>query len=94
MKNVRLGSFLLVLTIVLAVIAAANIYRYFLYTSRVQALEQRFGVMERTRLNLQSLANEALVYSRTNPAIDPLLISFDAKAKPTNAPATTQPSSK
>jgi hypothetical protein len=95
MKNVRLGSFLLVITIVLAVIAVWNIYRYFLFNYHLQNLDRRVAAMERTRLSLQGLAQEATAYSRTNPAIDPLLVSFNVKMKPTNGTeAAVQPSAK
>ena len=91
MKNVRLASFLLVLTIVLAVFAVSNIYRYFLYTYRMQNLQYQFATMDNTRQIMQSLATEAVQYSQKNRAIDPLLQSFDIKTKPTNAPAAAIP---
>jgi hypothetical protein len=96
MKNVRLASLLLVLTIVLAVFVVGNIYRYYYYTYHLQKLDYHYATMERTRLIIQDLANESILYSRTNPAIDPLLQSFNIKEKPTNAAAatSTQPSSK
>lgn len=96
MKNIRLASILLVLTIVLAVFAVSNIYRYFLYSYRLQKLQYQYATMETTRYAVQGLANEALQYSQKNPSIDPILYKFDIKTKATNAPAaaTPQPSAK
>jgi len=91
MKNVRLASLLLVLTIVLAVFAVTNIYRYYLYSYRLQNLQYQFTTMDNTRQSVQNLAAEAVQYSQKHTAIDPLLQSFDIKPKPTNAPAVSTP---
>lgn len=38
----------------------------------------------------QSLANEAIEYSRKNPAIDPILLQFELKPR-VSGPSTNQP---
>jgi hypothetical protein len=45
-----------------------------------------------TRLNAaQSLANEAIEYSKRNPAIDPILFQFELKARPVSTSAAPGP---
>jgi hypothetical protein len=48
-------------------------------------------MMDNTRQIVQSLATEAIQYSRKSSAIDPLLQAFDIKPKSTNAPAAAVP---
>jgi hypothetical protein len=69
---------------------------------RVNKLQQLYARQpELNNLNgaAQALANEALDYSKTHPAIDPVLMQFDLKpraastnqpAKSTNQPAKTR----
>jgi hypothetical protein len=56
----------------------------------LQALEFQYQAMNQTSTAVQSLANDAIEYSRRNPAIDPLLQQFDLKARP-SSPAPTAP---
>ena len=67
--------------------------RYFFSVREIQQLQYQYAVVEQTRNAIQSLANEALEYSKGHPAIDPLLQQFDLKQKPgaTNAPAQAAP---
>ena len=62
---------------------------YFLSVQEMQRLQSQYMSVEQTRNALSALANEALEYSKKNPAIDPILQQFDLKPKPgaTNAPA-------
>jgi hypothetical protein len=54
----------------------------------LQGLEFQYQAMQQTSTAVQSLANEAIEYSRRNPAIDPLLQQFDLKPRqPNPAPA-------
>ena len=89
MKTSPLAGFLLVITVALSVFAAANIYRYFLYTYHLQQVQLQLDVMEQNRLNVQSLANEALHYGKQHPAINPVLQAFgitNTLAAPTTLP--------
>ena len=59
----------------------------------LQQLYVRQTTMSNTRAAANSLANEAIEYSRTNPAIDAILFKFDLKTRP-GAGVTNQPSGK
>ena len=61
----------------------------------LQHIYTRQAAISNTRVAANSLANEAIEYSRTNPAIDAILFKFDLKprsgAAPTNQPAGRTP---
>jgi hypothetical protein len=66
--------------------------------SSVKELEQLYArqvAIDNTRAAANSLANEAIEYSRTNPVVDAILFKFDLKARPgprvTNQPAAKAP---
>jgi hypothetical protein len=59
----------------------------------LERLYVRQVAIENTRAAANSLANEAIEYSQTNPAVDAILFKFDLKAQ--SGPATTnQPAAK
>ena len=60
---------------------------WFLGARELQALEFQYQSMNQISSAVQSLANEAVEYSRRNPALDPVLQQFDLKPKPGAAPA-------
>jgi hypothetical protein len=93
MRNNPFAGFLVVLTVVMMVFTAANTYQYILWTTRFQMMLAQYAGMENNRLTVQALANETLQYSRTNPAVEPLLQQFNILPKSTNVlvPATEQP---
>lgn len=57
---------------------------------KLQEMYQRQPEMGNLNAAAQSLANEAVEYSKRNPAIDPILVQFDLKPK-TAAAQTNQP---
>ena len=59
---------------------------------KLQELYVRQPEINNLNAAAQSLANEAIEYSRKNPAIDPILLQFDLK--PRVAPASTNQPSK
>ena len=63
---------------------------WFLGARELQALEYEFQSLSQTSTAMQSIANEALEYSRRNPSIDPLLVQFELKPRPA-APAPQTP---
>jgi hypothetical protein len=57
-------------------------FNYYFSTRELQKL-QATALSMSGRLNAaQSLANEAVEYSKRNPAIDPILFQFELKPKP------------
>ena len=72
--------------------------RYHNSLQQLQRTQRRFAEMQLTLATAQSLANEAVEYSKRNPAIDSILIPLDLKpgVKPPipPAPASAIPSQK
>ena len=64
---------------------------WFLGARELQAIEYQFQSLNRISSAMQLLANDAMEYSRRNPAIDPVLLQFDLKTRQTAPPATIQP---
>ena len=64
------------------------------YVRELQDLVAQQVAINNLRNAAQSLANEAIDYSRRNPAIDSVLFQFDLKSRPgasTNQPAAKTP---
>jgi hypothetical protein len=59
----------------------------------LQQIYSRQAAISNARVAANSLASEAIEYSRTNPAIDAILFKFDLKPR-SRAGLTTQPSGK
>jgi hypothetical protein len=93
MRNNPFAGFLVVLTVVMMVFTAVNTYQYILWTTRFQMMLAQYAGMENNRLTVQALANETLQYSKTHPAVEPLLQQFNILPKSTNilAPSVEQP---
>jgi hypothetical protein len=72
--------------------------RYFFSVEEQQHLTDEYRRVEQTQGALNSLANEALEYSKKNPALDPILQQFDLKPKAgavgTPAPGSPKPPAK
>lgn len=67
---------------------------HFSSVKELQALYSRQVVVSNTRAAANSLANEAVEYSKQNPAIDPILFRFDLKPRPGAAAITNPPALK
>jgi len=69
--------------------------RVFFTVRELQQLQYTYARIEQTQEVTQSLANEAVEYSKKNPAIDPILQQFELKPKTgsTNAAAPIVPKS-
>lgn len=57
---------------------------------KLQELYVRQPELNHLNAAAQSLANEAIEYSRKNPAIDPILLQFELKPR-VSGPSTNQP---
>lgn len=82
-----LSGLLLVMTVFLAVATYASIQ----FSRKSRRMQSEVGIMNNTRLILDALAKEAVVYSQSNHAIDPILISVGLKpgqAAPAAKPPT------
>ncbi|HEY2951947.1 MAG TPA: hypothetical protein VGK40_05150 [Verrucomicrobiae bacterium] len=58
--------------------------RYCFALKELRGLQQRFNASTRNVRLAQELARECVEYSKRNPAIDPVLQSFDLKRASTN----------
>ena len=88
MKSNALASLLTGAIIVCASITGFFFLRYYLALKELQKLQGQYVFMNNTRNAAQSLANEAVEYSKRNPSIDPILYQYEIKTRPaTNAPA-------
>jgi hypothetical protein len=91
MKLNLLGPVLVVLLLSSALFSVWVGFNYYFSTRELQKLQARALDMS-TRLNAaQSLANEAIEYSKRNPAIDPILFQFELKARPVSTSAAPVP---
>ena len=89
MKTNPLGPFLVGVFVACALVIGWLSAKYYFSVKEFTKLSMRATAMSNTRNAVQALANEALDYSRRNPAIDPILEKFEIKARATNAtPAT------
>jgi hypothetical protein len=93
-----LGILLVGALAIAAVIAFWDSTVHFVRLRGLQDLYARQPEINNMNSAAQSLAGEALEYSKTNPAIDPLLAEFHLKVRPgvvqTNQPSTNQPGKK
>lgn len=64
---------------------------WFLGARELQSIEYQHQSLIRISTAMQSLANDAMEYSRRNPAIDPVLLQFDLKSRQATPPAAIQP---
>ena len=88
MKSNALASLLTGAIIVCAIITGFFFLRYYLALKELQRLQGQYVFMNNSRNAAQSLANEAVEYSKRNPSIDPILYRYDIKQRPgTNSPA-------
>jgi len=85
MKSNALASLLAGAVIVCALTTAWLSTRYYFSIREMQKLQGEYLRMNNSRTAIQSLASEAVEYSKRNPAIDPLLYQFEIKTRPTNA---------
>ena len=94
MKIKLIGPILVVLLLASALFSVWVSLNYFFSAREHQKLQATALDMGMKLNAAQSLANEAIEYSKRNPAIDPILFQFELKAKPAAAaaPAPNAPS--
>jgi hypothetical protein len=87
MKNNILATVLIVALAVTGVWGLFLYLQYNRYTARANALQARVNEINNTRTIIQSLANDAVAYSQTHPALVPVLQQFGLTGAPAPAPA-------
>ena len=90
MKNSPVLPILVGVLFVCGAMTAAFSFWYFISIKELQRLQAQYVGINNNRNAVQSLAAEAVEYSKRNPAIDPILFEFDVKSR-TAAPTPTTP---
>lgn len=84
---------LLVVTTISALASLFLCWSVISSTRELRILQTQIAIANNTSARVNALASEALEYSKTNPAINPLLESIGAKPGK-NAPAATKPAAR
>ena len=91
LRNNPIGSVLVSLFFLLALIACWISVRYYFSVKEAQAMQFRIQAIEGTMAGMQRLVNDTLEYSKKNPDVDSILFKFRLKTPATPAPATPAP---
>ena len=94
MKISPLTSFLLAVLALSAVLSVVFCSLYVSSTRQLRLLQGQMNFINSRTAAITSLANEALEYSKRNPAIDPLLEASGIKQPKTVPLSTNKPASK
>lgn len=84
MNNNYLAGALVGLLFLSALSASLFCFRYLTCMRKLSHLQGQFATIQNRRNQIQALANDAVEYSRRNPAIDPLLQDVSIKPRPAN----------
>jgi len=90
-RNNRLGSILVSVLFLLALVACWMAVVYHFSTKQAYELTVRYQGVLNTKDAMQRLVNETLEYSRNNPDIHPLLRQFNLQPRSPVAPPPAQP---
>jgi hypothetical protein len=92
MKNNQLTTILLGLLSLSALASVVLCWLYISNTRELRGFQTQVAAINNNSAVMRALANDAIEYSKRNPAIDPLLVSAglkSGKAAPTNAPKSS-----
>jgi hypothetical protein len=92
MKNNQLTTILLGLLTISALASVVLCWLYISNTRELRGLQAQLGFVNNNRAIINSLASDAVEYSKKNPDIDPILVSFglkQGKGAATNAPKSS-----
>ncbi len=93
MQKSPLTLILLTVLLVNVLVAAVLSFGYVWQMREAQVLQVQINAINQNRALVQALANDALEYSKRNPAIDPVLQSVNLKPhKPGATPTPAKPS--
>jgi hypothetical protein len=94
MKNSPLTTFLLAVLALSALLSVVFCSLYVSNTRQLRLLQGQMNIIKVRTEAITSLANETLEYSKRNPAIDPILESFNIKQSKTAPTAPNKPAAK
>jgi hypothetical protein len=92
MKNNQLTTILLGLLTLSALASMVLCWLYIANSRELRGIQAQIAAINNRNVGVNALINEALEYSKKNPAIDPLLVSVGlkpGKAAPTNLPKSS-----
>jgi len=92
MNRDSVATLLVGLLFLSALVAVWASVRWFFSVRELQSLQVNAAQVNNTRAAAQALANDALMYSRKNPAMDALLQEFNVRQK--GETGTNQPGPK
>jgi hypothetical protein len=93
-RNHPLAVGLITLILLLGLFACWCVGWWYLGVRELQGLKYQYQAMTRTTSAMQSLANDAIEYSRRAPSIDPILQQFELKPHPAASPLASPPGAK
>jgi hypothetical protein len=91
MKSETVSAVMVLLLFVSALVAVWMSVRWFFSVREVQALQFQQTAINNTRMTAQSLANDAIVYARQNPRIEPILVEFNLRPSTNQAAGNMAP---
>ena len=94
MRKSPLTTILLGLLTVSALASVVLCWLYISSTRQLRALQTQANIINNNRTVMTALANDAIEYSKRNPAIDPILESIGLKPVKTAATSTSKPATK
>jgi hypothetical protein len=94
MKNSPVVTVLVMATCVLGFVVLGLAILFEMHYRQVRALQRPVQETQNTRNLINLLANDALEYSKTHPAIDPILVPAGIKPPKTGSAAASKTGSK
>jgi hypothetical protein len=94
MKNSPLTTILLGVLTVSALASVVLCWLYISNTRELRSLQSQANIINNNRAVMTALANDAIEYSKKNPAIDPILESVGLKPSKSGTPAPAKPAAK
>ena len=94
MKNSPLTTLLLGILTFSALASLVLCWLYISNTRELRGLQTQANIINNNRAVMTALANDAIEYSKKNPAIDPLLEAARLKPAKSALPATNKPTTK
>jgi uncharacterized protein YcsI (UPF0317 family) len=77
-----------------ALLSVGFCWRYVATTRELRSLQTQANLINNNRTMINALANDAVEYSKKNPAIDPVLESVNLKPGKSAPAATSRPATK
>jgi hypothetical protein len=94
MKNTPLTTILLGVLTISVVLSVVFCWLYISNTRELRSLQTQASFINNNRTIINALANDTLEYSKTHPAIEPVLVSLGFKPGKASPGATNKPATK